>query len=125
MESMKTALKKICMTGDYDRSRITWKAAREGSTSAFMSLPRMPVTGCGLRLWPTCSDCCQGWSGEGLIVRFEEADAGAPDPEIFEAQPQSCSRSPPRPIRCHMNSEDDRTIILCKGQRVSNLRRMP
>ena len=97
MESMKTALKKICMAGDYDRSPITRKAARESSTSVFMSLPRILVTGCGLRFWPACSDCCQGWSGEPLIVRFEEADAGAPDPEIFEAQPQSCSRSPPAP----------------------------
>ena len=100
---VKTRLKNIWMTGDYDRLRITRKAAREGATSAFMSLPSMPVTGCGLRFWPACSDCCQGWSGEGLIVRFEEAEAGALDPEIFEAQPQSCSRSPPRPIRCHMN----------------------
>jgi hypothetical protein len=103
VESVETCRKKICKPGDYGRSRITWNAALEDSASTFMSLPRMPLTGCGLRFWPVCSGCCQGWSGEGLIVRFKEADAGAPDPEIFEAQPQSCSRSPPRPIRCHMN----------------------
>ena len=99
--SVKTSLDMICMTGDYDRSRIPWRAVREGSMSPFMSLPRMSVAGCGLR--PAGSDCSDGWSGESLIVRFEEADAGAPDPEIFEVLPQSCSRSPPRPIRCHMN----------------------
>ena len=61
-----------------------------------MESVKTTVTGFGLRFWPACSVCCKGWFGEGLIVRFKEADPGAPDPEIFEAQPQSCSRSPPR-----------------------------
>jgi hypothetical protein len=124
VESVKTYLTKIWKTGDDDQLRITWKAAREGSTSAFMSLPRIPVAGCGLRFRSACSTRCDGWSGgdqpghrkqfggagtgscaqvEGLIVRFEEAAAGASDPEIIEALPQSCGRSPPRRIRCHMS----------------------
>ena len=64
-----------------------------------MESVKTTVTGFGSRFWPACSVCCEGWSAVGLIVRFKEADAGAPDPEIFEAQPQSCSRSPPCPIR--------------------------
>jgi hypothetical protein len=38
---------------------------------------------------------------------------------------QRSGRSPPRLIRGHVSSEDDHTIIVCKGKCISTKRRLP
>lgn len=43
----------------------------------------------------------------------------------FYERLQSCGRSPPRSTRGHVSWEDDQTIIVCKGQFISTLRRLP
>jgi hypothetical protein len=37
---------------------------------------------------------------------------------------QSCGRSPPRSTGGHVSREDDQTIIVCKGQCISTIRRL-